>query len=333
MPALTTPASAVCISNEYLTLDQIVAVARLRRPVTLASDAAFLKRIEDGRATLERKLAQGEVVYGVNTGFGGNARYVIPDDELAHHQQNLLEFLSCGVGEPLPEDAVRAAILLRANALARGLSAVRPVVIERLLDLLNYGITPLVPRYGSVGASGDLCPSAYIARALCGRGEVWFAGHRVPAAAALAAEHIPTLSLLAKEGLALLNGTTVMTGAAAMVVDDASYLFRLSLGALAMAVEALGSSPDYFHPAIHMAKHHPGQLAVAEALNSLLYDSKLAVPLDEIRGRVRAGRPAGARASRRGGCRRIHPEPLLAALRPAGPRAHARDPRARAHRG
>ena len=194
MPALTTPASAVCISNEYLTLDQIVAVARLRRPATLASDAAFLKRIEDGRATLERKLAQGEVVYGVNTGFGGNARYVIPDDELAHHQQNLLEFLSCGVGEPLPEDAVRAAILLRANALARGLSAVRPVVIERLLDLLNYGITPLVPRYGSVGASGDLCPSAYIARVLCGRGDVWFAGHRVPAAAALAAKHIPTLS-------------------------------------------------------------------------------------------------------------------------------------------
>ena len=218
---------------------------------------------------------------------------MIPDDELAHHQQNLLEFLSCGVGEPLPEDAVRAAILLRANALARGLSAVRPVVIERLLDLLNHGITPLVPRYGSVGASGDLCPSAYIARAMCGRGEVWFAGRRVPAAAALAAENIPTLSLLAKEGLALLNGTTVMTGAAAMVVDDAAYLFRLSLGALAMAVEALGSSPDYFHPAIHMAKHHPGQLAVAEALNSLLYDSKLAVPLEEIRGRVReAGRQA-----------------------------------------
>src|SRR5262249_40965951 len=160
-------------------------------------------------------------------------------------------------------------ILLRANALSRGLSAVRPVVIERLLDLLNRRITPVVPRYGSVGASGDLCPSAYIARAMAGRGEVLYRGTRASASAALHAEGLTPLRLEAKEGLALLNGTTVMTGVAAMVVDDASYIFRLCLGGLAMAVEALLSSPDYFHPAIHMAKHHPGQLAVAEMLNSL----------------------------------------------------------------
>ena len=183
--------------------------------------------------------------------------------------------------------------LLRANALARGLSAVRIVVIERLLDLLNHGITPVVPRFGSVGASGDLCPSAYITRAMAGRGEVMYRGARTPAAAALDREGIPHLELEAKEGLALLNGTTIMTGAAALVVDESAYLFRLSLGALAMAVEALHSSPDYYHPAIHMAKHHPGQLAVAEMLNSLLFDSRLAVPLDEIRHRMeRAGRSA-----------------------------------------
>src|SRR5689334_5431664 len=149
MGTLTASRPEICISPQELSLSDIVAVARGRRAVRLSDDENFRRTIERGRETLERKLASGEVIYGVNTGFGGNARYVIPDDEVAHHQRNLLEFLSCGVGEPLPEDAVRAAILLRANALARGLSAVRMVVIERLVDLLNHGITPVVPRYGS----------------------------------------------------------------------------------------------------------------------------------------------------------------------------------------
>ena len=293
MATSTTPATAVYLSRQHLSLDDIMAVARQGQPVALAADEEFRLRIARSRASLERKLRAGEVVYGVNTGFGGNARYVIPVEEMAHHQQNLLEFLSCGVGEPLPEEAVRAAILLRANALSRGLSAVRPVVIERLLDLLNHRITPVVPRFGSVGASGDLCPSAYIARAMAGRGTVLYKGCRAPAAECLDRERIPRLDLEAKEGLALLNGTTVMTGVGAIVVDEAAYLFRLSLGAVAMVAEALGSSPDYYHPAIHMAKHHPGQLAVAEMLNSLLLDSKLAVRLDEIRHRVEeAGRRA-----------------------------------------
>ncbi len=128
---------------------------------------------------------------------------------------------------------------------------------------------------------------------MCGGGEVFYRGERVAAADALQSEGIAPLSLEAKEGLALLNGTTMMTGVAALAVDEAAYLFRLTLGALAMTVEALGSSPDYFHPAIHMAKHHPGQLRVAEMLNSLLFGSKLTRPLDEIRrGVEEAGRKA-----------------------------------------
>ena len=213
-------------------------------------------------------------------------KFIIPDAELEHHQENLVDFLSCGVGDPLPEEVVRAAMVLRANALARGYSGVRPVVIERLLDLLNHGITPIVPRYGSVGASGDLCPSAYIARALLGRGQVRYRGQTVDAAAALAAAAIEPIRLRAKEGLALLNGTTAMTGIAALVVWDAEYLFRIGLATVALAVEALRSSPDYFHPLIHLVKHHPGQLRAAEMLQSMLMESKLAVPLDEIRGRV-----------------------------------------------
>ena len=294
MLATVTPCTHFSISAEQLAFDCIVAVARRFEPVALSEDPDFRQRIAEGRRTLDRKLAAGEVIYGVNTGFGGNAKYVIPAEELIHHQRNLLEFLCCGTGEPLPEPAVRAAILLRANALARGFSAVRLTVIERLLDLLNHRITPVVPRYGSVGASGDLCPSAYIASAMAGHGSVIHKGKIVSAAEALKKEHIPALKLEAKEGLALLNGTTVMTGVAALVADDAGYLFRLALAGLAMAVEALESSPDYFHPAIHMAKNHPGQLGVAEILNSLLFDSRLAVPLDQIRGRLaEAGKRSG----------------------------------------
>lgn len=293
MNSVTGSGVGFTIYPEELEVHDIVAIARLHRGVALSKDFDFRERIRNGRQTLERKLGEGEVIYGVNTGFGGNVRFVIPDQELAHHQRNLLEYHCCGVGDPLPEEVVRAAILLRANALARGLSAVREVVIERLLDLLNHGITPVVPRFGSVGASGDLSPSAYIARAMCGGGEVFYRGSRVPAAEALQREGIPLLTPEAKEGLALLNGTTMMTGVAALVVDEAAYLFRLTLGALAMTAEALGASPDYFHPAIHMAKHHPGQLRVAEMLNSLLLGSTLTRPLDEIRQEVKeAGQKA-----------------------------------------
>src|SRR5579862_4939875 len=293
MALLTRPSSRVSISLENLSFNQIISVACQGEKVSLSGDPGFREKLNSGRQTLERKLAQGEIVYGVNTGFGGNARCLIPDDELAHHQQNLLEYLCCGTGDPLPEEIVRAAILLRANALARGLSAVRPVVIERLIDALNLRITPVVPRFGSVGASGDLCPSAHIARALTGQGgEVFYKGRRMAAPEALKDAGLDPLPLQSKEGLALLNGTTVMTGIAAKVVDDASYIFRVALGALAMAAEALHSSPDYFHPIVHLAKHHPGQISVAETMNSLLFGSRLAVPLEEIRRRVENERKA-----------------------------------------
>ena len=285
MPTTAT-ATAIEISTEALTLENIVAVARYHQPVQLQADEGFRRHVERGPEAVRRMIGRGELLYGVNTGFGGNVKFIIPDEELQHHQENLLSFLSCGVGDPLPEDAIRAAILLRANALARGYSGVRWLILERLADLLNHGITPLVPRYGSVGASGDLCPSAYVARALLGQGQVQYRGATVAAASALAAEGIKPIRLQAKEGLALVNGTTTMTGMAAMVVWDAEYLIRLGLAAVAMAVEALGSSPDYFHPLIHMVKHHPGQLRAAEMLNSMLMESKLAVPLNEIRRRA-----------------------------------------------
>ena len=149
---------AIEISGERLTSSEVAAVARAKFPVQLSQEPDIRKKILASRALLEEKLRRGEIIYGVNTGLGGNVRFILPAKHLAKHQENIFRFLLCGSGDPLPEDAVRAAILLRANALAKGYSAVRPVIIERLIELLNHGITPIVPTYGSVGASGDLIP-------------------------------------------------------------------------------------------------------------------------------------------------------------------------------
>ncbi|HEU4344437.1 MAG TPA: aromatic amino acid ammonia-lyase, partial [Candidatus Binatia bacterium] len=206
------------ISGENLSIASVAAVARENLPVQLSRKSEVRNKILASRRLLEEKLRNGEIIYGVNTGLGGNVRFILPAKDLTTHQQNIFRFLICGSGDPLPEDAVRAAILLRANALAKGYSAVRPEVIERLLDLLNSGITPLVPTYGSVGASGDLIPSAYIGRVLLGEGDVLYKGAKLPAATALERAHLQPLSLKPQEGLALINGTTVMAGTAALQI-------------------------------------------------------------------------------------------------------------------
>jgi len=173
------------ISGTQLTTTEVAAVAREKLRVRLSQERDVREKILASRQLLEEKLRRGEIIYGVNTGLGGNVRFILPAKDLAAHQENIFHFLICGTGNPLPEDAVRAAILLRANALAKGYSAVRLVVIERLIDLLNHDITPIVPAYGSVGASGDLIPSAYIGRVLLGHGEVVFKGRTMTAKTAL----------------------------------------------------------------------------------------------------------------------------------------------------
>ncbi|HYY25454.1 MAG TPA: aromatic amino acid lyase, partial [Candidatus Udaeobacter sp.] len=188
-------AQAVQISGAQLTTSQVAAVARDKLNVQLSQEPAIRKKIVASRSLLEEKLRRGEIIYGVNTGLGGNVRFILPPQDLAAHQENIFHFLICGTGNPLPDDAVRAAILLRANALAKGYSAVRMVVIERLIDLLNHDIMPIVPAYGSVGASGDLIPSAYIGRVLLGHGEVVFRDHTMAATTALEQAHLQPLSL------------------------------------------------------------------------------------------------------------------------------------------
>lgn len=281
--------SLVEVSGSGLTIGDLVAVAREGKPVRLSETPEVRQKILRSRQILEEKLRAGEIIYGVNTGLGGNVRYILPSQELAHHQQNIFRFLICGSGDPLPEEAVRAAMLLRANALAKGYSAVRVVVIERLIELLNRGITPRVPCYGSVGASGDLIPSAYIGRALLGEGEVQYLGETVAAETALAFAGLKPLTLEAKEGLALINGTTMMTAVAALQFYDGAYLARLALAACALALEAMQSSDDPFRTAVQAVKHHPGQIEAAALCRSFIAGSRYVRNLDDIRSHVREG--------------------------------------------
>ena len=284
--------SFVQISGDGLTIDKVASVARQDSRVELTSNTDVRKKISASRQLLEKKLAAGEIIYGVNTGFGGNVRFLISQSDLSFHQENLFRALTCGTGQPLADDAVRAAMLLRANALAKGLSGVRIEIIERVVDLLNHGITPVVPRYGSVGASGDLIPSAYIGRVLLGEGEVLYQGKQIAAAEALQNANLKRSTLQAKEGLALINGTTVMTGIGALVIHDGAYLARLVLACASLAIEALRATDDPFSAAIHRAKNHPGQIEAAEICRKLLDDSRYIRNLDEVRAKIGETRSA-----------------------------------------
>jgi phenylalanine ammonia-lyase len=260
------------VGARALTIEDVERVARQGAEVGLAQGVGA--RIAKGRQRLEECLARGERIYGVNTGVGGNQGFTLAPEDMERLQHNLMRHLSCATGEPLPSDVVRSAILLRIATFALGASAVRPELVERLIAVLNRAITPVVPRYGSVGASGDLMPSAYIARLLVGIGEADVAGRRMPASAALEAAGLTPMRFAPKEGLALLNGTTVMTAVAALMQIDAIRVLRALLGAVALSAEALEAPPQPFEPWVHERKGHPGQIAVAAFIREALADSQ-----------------------------------------------------------
>ena len=223
----------VALGTRPLTLEDVLHVARENASVAIAPSAR--ERIARGRARLEELLARGERIYGVNTGVGGNVGISLAPEEMDLMQHNIVRHLSCATGQPLPGDVVRAATLLRVATFLTGASAVRPELADALAALLNHRITPVVPRYGSVGASGDLMPSAYIARVLVGLGEAEFEGRRVPALDALKAAGLQPIRFASKEALALINGTTMMTAAASLLWQDACRVLRALVGAVALA--------------------------------------------------------------------------------------------------
>ena len=261
----------VVLGADPLSIQDVERVARGGAEVRLTGGAR--SRIANGRAHLEARLRRGERIYGVNTGVGGNVGISLAPEQMETLQHNLVTYLGCATGAPLPGDVVRAAILLRMATFATGASAVRNELVDSLGALLNRGVTPVVPRYGSVGASGDLMPSAYIARVLVGEGEVDLAGRRMPALEALREARIYPIRFAPKEALALINGTTVMTAVAALVQVDASRVLRALLQAVGLSIEAMQAPALPFAPWVHERKGHPGQIAVAAYLRGMLEGS------------------------------------------------------------
>jgi histidine ammonia-lyase len=261
------------LDGQPLTLDGIASVARGGEAVTLSGAAA--DRIRASRRLVEQIVAEHRVVYGINTGFGKLADVHIPETELRELQVNLVRSHSCGLGEPLPEAETRAVMLLRANVLAKGLSGVRIEVVDTLLALLNRRVHPVIPSKGSVGASGDLAPLAHLALAMIGEGEAVYERERLPSDEALRRAGVGVLSLEAKEGLALLNGTQAMAAVGALALHRGLRLVRLADVAGAMTLEALRGTPVAFDARIHAARPHAGQMESAGRLRGLLEGSEI----------------------------------------------------------
>src|SRR5262245_30322892 len=277
-------ARILLLDGESLRLEDIWDVAWRGRTARLAPAARA--RMEASRAVVEQ-AARGDVpVYGVNTGFGALSEVKISPEQIRVLQRNLIASHCAGVGEPLPEDAVRAMMLLRANVLARGYSGVRPVVAERLLAMLNKGLHPVVPGQGSVGASGDLAPLAHLAAALLGTGEVFHRGARVSAATALRRAKIAAVRLEAKEGLSLVNGTQAMTALGALALGETLELLRAADVATAMSLDALLGTPRAFDARIAEVRPHPGAVQAAANLRNLLSGSEIAESHRESRHKV-----------------------------------------------
>jgi len=259
------------LTGHDLTIADVVAVAR--RNVAVALDRAAEHRVNDA-AKLVAELAKGDApIYGVNTGFGDLSTVRVPADRLRDLQQNLVRSHSVGVGDPLPEDVVRAILLLRANTLAAGRSGVRKSVIDLLLDLLNNRIHPVIPMHGSVGASGDLAPLAHAALVLIGEGEAFVYGVPMAGSEALKRNGLSPIELAPKEGLALLNGTQVMTAIGCLALHDAEVLATSADIIGAMSAEALRATDAAWDEALHAARPHPGQQAVAANLRALMEGS------------------------------------------------------------
>jgi len=272
------------LSGRDLTIDHVIEVARGRRTVEL--DAGAAERMRASRAVIERLVADGATVYGVTTGFGDLADVRIEPSQTAELQRNLVRSHAAGVGPPLPDDVVRAMLVLRANALAVGVSGVRVEIVDLLVAMLNAGIHPVVPSRGSLGASGDLAPLAHIALVLIGEGEATIDGETLGGRAALARAGVAPVTLEAKEGLGLLNGTQLMAGIGALGHHDALRLALTADVIGAMSLDAMLGTASAFAEELIAARPHPGQVAAARHLRELLAGSEIGASHAESDHRV-----------------------------------------------
>ena len=262
------------LTGDDLGLADVWAVAVEHAPVEIADSAR--ERMRAARDLVERAVhGRQEHTYGVNTGFGRFVSRSIPEELAEELQLRLLRSHACGVGEPYPTEIVRAAMLLRANALAKGFSGAHIHTVELIVECLNRGVLPHVPSRGSVGASGDLAPLAHLALPLIGEGEAWFEGRRLPGAEALAAAGLEPVRLQAKEGLSLVNGTQFMAAFGALGLARARRLAKTADIACAVSLEALQGSRSSFLPQIHALRPLRGQIDSADNVLRLLEDSAI----------------------------------------------------------
>ncbi|UCE81230.1 MAG: histidine ammonia-lyase [Methanobacteriota archaeon] len=269
----TESSEPIRLDGTTLSLDKVVKVARGGAVVELQGEAK--KRMSRARASLEKLVSEGSTVYAVNTGVGDLLDVRIPSDDLERLQVNILRSHACGVGDPLPEDVVRAMMLLRANALAKGYSGVRSEVVEMLVSMLNSRVHPVIPRQGSVGASGDLALLAHLALVLIGEGFADSDGGVVPGIEALGRARLEPMALEPKEAISLVNGTQAMSAVGCLAVEDAACLIDNAQIAAAMSVEALRGTSTAFDEALSKARPHRGQTTVAKNITALLEGSEI----------------------------------------------------------
>ncbi|MBW3583490.1 MAG: histidine ammonia-lyase [Euryarchaeota archaeon] len=265
------PDQEVVLSGGALIIEEVVRVARGHVAVRL--DDAAVERIGRSRAIVDDLVARREVAYGITTGFGEFAHVSIDVDKVEDLQRNLIMSHSVGLGDPLPHDVVRAMMLIRAESLALGVSGVRLATVRLLLEMLARDVVPVVPEKGSLGASGDLAPLAHMVLPMIGLGEAFHDGKRMSGAEAMAAAGLKPITLGAKEGLALINGTCLMSAYGALLVHDAERLMANAIVSGAMSLEALEGTDQAFIPEVSLVRPHPGQTRAAEALYALTQES------------------------------------------------------------
>ena len=261
------------LDGSSLSLEAVVAVAKKSGRVRLASSA--IERMNHSRHQVDQAMAGTKAVYALNTGVGLLASIRLKDSEIEAMQVNLIRSHCCGVGAPLDASIVRGMMLIRANVLAKGFSGIRPVVAERICDLLNYGITPIIPSRGSVGASGDLAPLAHMALILIGEGRAEYKAQVRSTAECFEDAGLEPLTLLGKEGISLLNGTQAMLSVGCLRLDELEQLWVSAQVTAALSVEALRGTSAAFDPRLHAARPHPGQQLSASHLMELLENSSI----------------------------------------------------------
>ncbi|SEO01520.1 histidine ammonia-lyase [Paenibacillus sp. OV219] len=271
----------IVLDGESLTPEIIAEVSYLNRPVVLSSEAR--KRVAACRKMVEELVAGGQVVYGVTTGFGKFSDVVISPQHAAQLQMNLIRSHACAVGNPMNEPAVRALMLLRANALSKGNSGITMATLQLLIDCINKRVHPIVPEQGSLGASGDLAPLSHLVLVLIGEGEAYYQGKRLQGAQALARAGLGPITLQAKEGLALINGTQIMTSIGTLAYVKALRLARIADVIASMTLETLHGIPEAFAEDVQLVRPYPEQIGVARNLRTLLQGSAHTTRQGELR--------------------------------------------------